>query len=202
MASINGIELKNIKERRNHEDFVIYDADIFVEGIKIGSFYESYTGGPMDIQIRTPYDIEKLKDKILETNKDLPYYFQNMKDEDDRSLWSKNSDDVLEFLLYDILKLNKWEKVFKENIENDYSSLIFITDGYHEYCYAFDSVDSESIIKYAKTLKLEFYDTTKPTYHVFSKLNDFDIYPKIYLRDIESRIGSRCIDGNIHDRKR
>lgn len=192
MAKINGLELKNVKKFKGHEDENLYQANIYLEGKKIGKWKQNYMSGPDDIDIIDKYDMKKLTDKIIELNngKKNPFCYELINKEE-YSPWGGLKDYCLDLILSHLIVLKDWEKAYKktEKIYGQPTGIVIATDGsgIHEYLMPYeDGIDKATAIEMMQKENLKFFTNKRANYMAFACLEDFNLFEEIHLSDIYS----------------
>lgn len=192
MAKINGLELKNVKEFKMHEDEQMYQASIYLEGKKIGEWKQNYTLEPDCIDISNEYDLKKLTDKIIELNngKENPFCYE-LTNKEECSPWGGLKDYCLDLIFSHLIVLNDWEKAYK-NVKEIYgpsTGIVIASDGsgIHEYIMPYENVvDKGTAIEIMQKENLKFFKNSKAKYMAFTSLEDFNLFDEVYLSDIRS----------------
>lgn len=109
MASILGIELKNIKTFRGVEYPTCYQGNVYLNGKKLGFWSQDSWGGPDSYEFKTT-ELDNLA----------------------KAYYGKDSYYDLDCLMGEILTLKDYEKLYKKIVKEGYASLVVITDGYFE----------------------------------------------------------------------
>lgn len=109
MASIKGIEVKNLKSFRGVEYPTNYQGNVFYNGKKMGFWSQDSWGGPD----RYEFDSRELDAVAKE------YYGED-------SIYD------LDCLMGELLELVDYEKNFKKAVKEGYTALVVITNGYLE----------------------------------------------------------------------
>lgn len=157
MASIKGIEIKNIKTFRGVEYPVNYQGNIYYNGKKLGFWSQDSWSGPDSYEFNTS--------KLDQIAKD--YYGPD-------SIYD------LDCLIDEVLTLKNYEKSYKKAVKEGFLTLAVVTDGYSEIAIKISSkVDKEDIIKDYRQYIDKYVD--KSTNHVrdnvkiyaFKSLSDF-----------------------------
>lgn len=192
MAKINGLELKNLKMFRGHEDELLYRGNIYLEGKKIGEWKQNYMSGPDELYISGEYDLKKLTDKIIELNngKEDPFCYE-LANTEEYSPWGGLKDYCVEILLSHLVELKDWEKEYKkaEKKHGQPTGIVIATDGtgVHEYMMSFiGGIDKETAIEMMKKENLKFFENKKAKYMAFAGLEDFNLFEEVHLSDIRS----------------
>jgi hypothetical protein len=174
MASINGIELKAIKEFRGHEYEPLVQGNIYYKGKKVGWYSQDSWGGDDHIDLDSDLKAETKN----EINEVLSSYESDTLFGGVNELYNKQYNvtfktDIFKggtFLFGDLIQLQDYEKTYKKlakkwNINNI------------AFCYKslFDS-----FVKGSKLTKEEFKeelekDKSIKLYYLFSSLEDFKV---------------------------
>ena len=159
MASIKGIELKNVKTFRGVEYPVNYQGNIYYNNKKLGFWSQDSWGGPDSYDFNT--------DELDQVAKD--YYGPD-------SIYG------LDCLIDEVLTLKNYEKSYKKAVKEGFITLAVVTDGYSETTIKVPSkVYKEEIIKDYRKYIDQYVD--KSTNHirdnvkiyVFKSLSDFTL---------------------------
>lgn len=175
MASMNGIELKAIKEFNGHDGGGYYQGNIYLDGKKIGYWSQDVWCGP-DI-FSFDRDENKFKDRIK------AYYKKNPQVDELKTLrhdtdWSNPpmtdySDNPMieEYFMNDLLELSFREKEFKKYSKKGYKVMGVID----YYSGRMPKYRSQSIFAVDKA-QIKFENETENSYTVFyESLDDFVI---------------------------
>lgn len=206
MAKINGLELKNLKNFRGHEDELLYQGNIYLEGKKIGEWKQNYMSGPDELYISDEYDLRKLTDKIIELNngkEDLFCY--ELTNREEYSPWGGLKDFCVEILLSHLVDLKDWEKLYKkaEKKYDTFTGIVIATDGtgIHEYIMPYiGGIDKGTAIEMMQKENLEFFTNKKANYMAFACLEDFNLFEEVHLSDIRS--SKHLVKNKQNDRQR
>ena len=157
MASIKGIEIKNVKTFRGVEYPVNYQGNIYYNGKKLGFWSQDSCGGPDSYDFNTSELDQIVKD----------YYGPD-------SIYN------LDCLIDEVLTLKNYEKSYKKVVKEGFLTLAVITDDYSETVIKIPSkVNKEDILKDYKKYIDRYVD--KSTNHIrdnvkiytFNSLSDF-----------------------------
>ena len=157
MASIKGIEIKNIKTFRGVEYLVNYQGNIYYNGKKLGFWSQDSCGGPDSYDFNTSELDQIAKD----------YY-------------GPDSFYDLDCLIDEVLTLKNYEKSYKKIVKEGFLTLAVVTDGYSETVIKIPAkVNKEDILKDYKKYIDRYVD--KSTNHIrdnvkiytFNSLSDF-----------------------------
>ncbi len=107
-ASINGVEIHNLRELDCDED-ILYGGDVYLDGHPIGNF-EEVLDGDMVFHIQ-PEAQEQLQTRVED-------YLEEVSDEDDQEELPND----LFFL--DLIELERYFAMFKEGLEEGYGCLL------------------------------------------------------------------------------
>lgn len=192
MAKINGLELKNLKMLSGHEGELLYQANIYLEGKKIGEWKQDYMSGPDAIDVSNEYDMKKLTDKIIELNngKEDPFCYE-LTNNEEYSPWGGLKDYCMEIILSSLADLKGWEKEYKK-AEKKYgpsAGIVIATDGsgIHEYIMPYiGEIAKETAIEIMQKENLKFFTNKKVKYMAFAGLEDFSLFEEVHLSDIRS----------------
>lgn len=114
MAIAFGVELKKLTHTRGHEGEDCTNADIYLDGKRIGYYHEILTAGGLDIHV-SDEDFARLKERAIKFRKLHPY---------PKELSNLDDDDV-ELFIYDIVKMVDYEKRYKRWIKKGYALVAF-----------------------------------------------------------------------------
>lgn len=189
MAKINGLELRELRTFKDHEDFDIYQGDIYLEGIKIGCFSDDYMNGPKHIKLVPELDYVKLNNKIVEINQGLEDPWPKSKSiaHDQRPWGNIFKDFCLELIIEDLIMLQMWENDFHKLKKKDKDiTLVIVTDGDTDYYYSLHSCDNNEAIQYCKqniSKELEFNNHKSISFFAFRTDKDFDLFDHVVIKD-------------------
>ena len=141
MAKINGLEVKSVKAFQGHDEILLYEGMLYLEGKNIGKFRENYMAGPMEVELLPELDIKKLNDRIVELNQGLSDPWKTTTN--DLCPWGENlKQHCLELMIMNIIDLKNWEREYQK-CHKKYGEITFVvgTDGYHEYFACFKGKD-------------------------------------------------------------
>ncbi len=155
MASIKGIEIKNIKTFRGEEYPRLYQGTVYFKGNKLGFWSQDSWGGP------DRYDFD-----ITELNKVSKKYY------------GVGSISDLDTLLSEIILLNDYEKKYKNAVNAGYKSIVILTDGFKETCLKVPKeTKKDAVLKiceaYIKTFENASNDKDRVKTLVFTSPKDF-----------------------------
>lgn len=137
MASINGIEIKNLKKFRDHEGAQIVQGDIWCDGKKVGFWSQDSWGGPDMFHDCEAVVTERAKLFAEGYPKEAKYAdFQS---------------DPGIFLCH-LLMLKEEEKTYNKYFKQGYPTLVCVTDGHHCCSRVFKATLTKEHLK-SKTLK-------------------------------------------------
>ncbi len=160
MASINGIEIKNLKTFKDHEGCDIAQGNIYYNGKKLGFLSQDYMSGP------DSYDFdEKILDAEVAKYRNSSFVEEKYKD-------GAN----LDCLLGDLLKLADSEKEYKRGKRKGYTTYVEATDGWHVcgyYTCAKDVFSDPYHEGFVKECKAEFFKNMPMTVKVYNDIKDF-----------------------------
>ena len=129
MASIYGVEVKNVKPFLDHEGLTIFRGSIYMDGKRIGTWCDNYMAGNSD------FDVPEKEYKELVSRADKFYDFL---------LWEDGSGELFDaepfkgdpdILISTLVKLREQEDSFKKCLKNGYKSMIVISGPYGQYDY-------------------------------------------------------------------
>ena len=156
MASIKGIELKNVKTFRGVEYPTCYQGTLYYNGKKMGFWSHDSWGGPNHYEFNTS-ELDKIA----------------------KEYYGEESYYDLDCLIDEVLNLREYEKTFKKNVKNGYDSTVVCTDGFREIVVRVPrTTDKEKAQKEAHPYTFDF--TNKSPYkdkvktYVFTSLEDFN----------------------------
>ncbi len=163
MASIKGIELKNVKEFLGHEEETLVQGNVYYKGKKVGYYSQDAWGGP-DI-FRLDYDLDSKTRKEIEdiTNNYVGgILFEKLDkltfgDNDFYMNYAKNKQIGYEYLFMELLQLLEHEKLYKK-----YSKKWHLQD---------INIVYDSLFKMHINNKLRDEDKLK-VYYKYNSLND------------------------------
>lgn len=119
MASIKGIELRNIKDFRGHEQEELTQGDVYYKGKKVGYYSQDAWGG-MDI---FDLDWQNLSKELMKEVKDITdnyiggKLFKKLDDLYDKQYnitWEHREQKGYEYLFMDLLQLLAHEETYKK----------------------------------------------------------------------------------------
>ena len=152
MAKIFGVEVKAVKNHRDHEGCTIHSGNIYVDGKKIGSWEDSYMSGPPDYDIP---DGTVWNDLVARADR----FYDTMKA--DSSAY-KGDPDVL---IYELIQLNEREKTFKECLKKGYQSMVIISGAYGQFsCLYIPGVHDDWQTRFKKYLDNVLQGLIRPEY--------------------------------------
>lgn len=184
MAKINGLEVKSVKAFQGHDEILLYEGMLYLEGKNIGKFRENYMAGPMEVELLPELDIKKLNDRIVELNQGLSDPWKTTTN--DLCPWGENlKQHCLELMIMNIIDLKNWEREYQK-CHKKYGEITFVvgTDGYHEYFACFKGKDKEGCIEICKNKEWQFYINNQPAYHAFCSIKDFQYFIPVTIDDI------------------
>jgi hypothetical protein len=157
MASIKGISIKNIKTFRGREYPTNYQGNIYYNGKKMGFWSQDDWGGP------DRYDFD-----TTELNKVAKEYY------------GEDSIYDLDCLIFEILRLVDYEKIYKKAVKAGYDSVVILSDGYAEsYIKVPREKNKDKIVKdcefYIKDFETKSRYKDKIKKFIFTDLEDFNI---------------------------
>lgn len=184
MAKINGLEVKSVKTFQGHDQILLYEGKLYLEGKNIGRFKENYIAGPMDIDLLPELDSAKLNDRIVELNQGISDPWKTTVE--DLCPWGENlKQHCLELVIMNIINLKKWEREYQK-CHKKYGEITFVvgTDGYHEYFACFNGTDKKGCIEMCENKGWQFYRNNQTSYHAFSSIEDFQYFTPVTIHDI------------------
>ena len=174
MASINGIELKGIKEFKGHEFEDLIQGNIYYKGKKVGWYSQDSWGGcdHIELDYTLPKNLLKEINDILD-NYESETLFNGISLLYDEQYNVKFKHKIFkggEFLFGDLIQLNDFEKVYKKHTKKWGTDKIAI-------CYLdlFTQVVRGSKLPLSMFTNLLYNDKNVKLYYVYSSLNDFDV---------------------------
>lgn len=155
MASIKGIQIKNVKSFRGNEWPENFQGNVYFNGKKMGFWSQDSWGGPDYFE----FDTTELDKKAKE-------------------FYGENSIYGLDCLMGEILALADNEKQYKRAIKDGFSGIVVITDGYLEWSLKVRNVtDKDAIQKMCaprvEEFKKESHDKENIKVNIFTELADF-----------------------------
>lgn len=174
MASINGIELKGVKEFKGHEFEDLIQGNIYYKGKKVGWYSQDSWGGcdHIDLNYTLPKDLLKEIKNILD-NYESETLFKGISDLYDKKYNLKFDHKIFkggEFLFGDLIQLNDFEKKYKKFSKQWGTNLIALC--YKDF-FTMNIKGSrlpkeifENLLKNDKEIKL---------YYLYSGLEDFKV---------------------------
>lgn len=155
MASIKGIEIKNVKTFKGGEYPTNYQGNIYFNGKIKGFWSQNGWGGPDQYE----FDTKEL-DAVA------------------KEFYGLDSIYDLSCLLYEILVLADYEKKYKKAVKDGFTSIVIITDGCKESCLRIpQDTDKDVILKRCYTYIRDFEKASKYKDEVktlvFTDLKDF-----------------------------
>lgn len=165
MAKINGVEIKAIKTFIDHEGAEVAQANVYINGKKVGFWSQDSWGGPDNYYGIEDIIIEKAKLFKEGCPSNAKYYdFQNDPD----------------IFMNHLLQLAEDEKLFKKYIKDGFSTLLIVTDGYHCSMARFKGKLTKSEIetrspKTIESMKENMYKNVVPKVKVFNSIKDFTV---------------------------
>ena len=162
MASINEIQVKGIKDFKDHEGYTIHQGTIYYKGKKLGSWSQDYMYGP---------DHFDFDESILEG--EVKSYAAKSEFVDDELRKVVN----LQCLLSDLMALNAIEKSYKRYSRQGYKSYAIVGNSLYNYRGWFFKQDKETCVKTQEYKNL--IKTYTPMYKhmktfVFGEQKDFN----------------------------
>lgn len=155
MASIKGIQIKNVKSFRGNEWPENFQGNVYFNGKKMGFWSQDSWGGPDYFE----FDTTELDKKAKE-------------------FYGEDSIYGLDCLMGEILALIDYEKTFKKIVKNGYTALVVITDGNLETSvYVPRLKDKDAILKeckpFVEKFKAKAINKDEIKTLVFTDLTDF-----------------------------
>lgn len=118
MAKINGIEIKNLKEFKGHEQETLYQANIYYKGKKVGFWSQDSWGGEdrIDLDYSLPKELLKEVNNILNNYESdtIFYELDNLYREQYNVTYEKHTFKGGEYLFSELLQLLEIEKNYKK----------------------------------------------------------------------------------------
>lgn len=122
MASINGYNLKKVKEFEGHEGEPCYQGEIYLKSKKVGSFKSSYTMGPMNVYFISPEAEKAFKETVKLYITNYPEQFDGAGIQWPESVgWFDDEAFILE-----LLTIKDWEKIAKKEFKKGYVSGVMV----------------------------------------------------------------------------
>jgi len=127
MASIYGVEIKNLKEFKDHEGIPAYQGTIYIDGKKQGFWSQSFDGAIVDTYEFNEKELTKRAEAYME---------------------EKGENHVLctEIFLSDLVSLMEDEKPYKKALKNGFNSYIQADDGFHYWGYMSVDANEKDIV--------------------------------------------------------
>lgn len=164
MASINGIQIKSLKQFRGHEGEPLFQGNVYYKGKLLGFWSQDAHGGICDNYSFSEYI---LKDEVKK------YVASDRVEEMYRSVAS------LENLLADLVDLTEREKEFKKFVKKGYPTMLWVTDDYHIFCGACMAISDEAVLNAFKDeiedFKKKMYKNCELKISIYRDLKDFVI---------------------------
>ena len=165
MASLNGIEIKNLKTFRGHEGEPLYQGSIYLDGKRLGYWSQDSWGASDNYDFNTTI-LQPIVNKVVMTNlvaREFKEYF------------------TVDGLIDIVLKLKNDEKVYKDNCKKGYTCTLLVTDGYHCFYTATRSkeatADKEYALRYFSDeialCKAKCYKNHRVEVKVYNRPDDF-----------------------------
>lgn len=176
MASINGIELKGIKEFKGHEFEDLIQGNIYYKGKKVGWYSQDSWGGcdHIDLDYTLPKDLLKEINDVLDNyESDTIFYgIDELYDKEYNVKWENGKKRLKggEWLFGELIQLSDFEKVYKKHTKKWGTDKIAI-------CYLdlFTQVVRGSKLPLSMFTNLLDNDKNVQLYYVYSSLNDFNV---------------------------
>lgn len=131
MASINGIQIKNLKKFKGHDCETLYQGSVYYNGKKLGSWSQDAWGGCDNYD----FDPSVLDDEVKKFAKSD--YVEDKYRDITR----------LDSLMFKLVELSENEKEYNKATRQGYNSYIVATDGYHVLSYCSTRTDKNDIVK-------------------------------------------------------
>lgn len=188
MATINGIMIKSLKQFRGHEQEVLFQGNLYLNGKKLGFWSQDSHCGPDSFQLEGGLKQVRVLDDLIKGM--YPEKAVNMGSEENPVIIKYG----LEYLLVDLIALMGDEKKFKGAMKDGYAGILVATDGYHEAVwqlpagYTLQSNDA-LLMKMDAALKntmREFFPEDKYHKHsvkIYRSLDDFVVGAPLELKD-------------------
>lgn len=166
MASINGIEIKNLKTFRDHEGAQIAQGDIWCDGKKVGFWSQDSWGGP-DL-FDGCEEIVTERAKLFAEGYPKEAEYANL--QDDPSIF-----------LDHLVALKSDEKYYNRFFKKGYKTLVCVTDGCHCCMQAFakklttEDLKSKALKPFIDDMSKEMYKDVEPTVYMYTSKDDFKI---------------------------
>jgi len=188
MASINGISIKKLNSFKGHEGETLYQGDLYLGNKKIGSWSQDAWSGPDQIHLDNKYNLEMLNEQIAKLNPD-----KSLHGAGGGQFYRIEYD--LELLAADYINLHHDEENFRNALDKGYSSIVVVSDGYHEsvinlpvpYTNKSDKELLNELSDMINNIKSTFYKENEFTKHIvkiYRSANDFNIGEPIDSKDI------------------
>lgn len=163
MAKINGIEIKAMKNFKDHEGLTIYQGNIYYNGKKLGFWSQDSYGGMDNYDFNTNIlkdEVEKFKNSDMVEDK-----FRKFAD--------------LDILLDELVKLKETEKQYNHFFKKGFASMVLVTDGYHYFYMASHLADKDAVLKemdtQIKESKKRCFKNLDISVDVYTSSDDFNI---------------------------
>lgn len=182
MATINGLNIKNLKKFKDHEGFLCYQGNIYLGKKKIAFWSQDFMGGYDTLRTEAGISSSKLYNMISLMNQDKLMIFQSLNDKEIRIPYS------LDLLMDDLIRLTNTEKQYRKAVQNGYIGILQSTDGYHVVTWKIPSTYAEKdVIKELDTelkkVHESFYKNKKYMDCYYTE-GSFDIGEPILLEQI------------------
>lgn len=115
MASINGVELKAVKNFRDHEGAPIAQGNVYCNGRKLGFWSQDSWGGPDNYD----FDVNVLNDVVENYRRGV-----KLTDERYRDLIN------IDIMLSDLIMLKEKEKTYKDCVKRGFKYFVCFDNGY------------------------------------------------------------------------
>lgn len=165
MASINGIQIKNLKKFRDHEGCEIAQGDVWYKGKKLGYWSQDYMCGP---------DTYGFDESVLSGEVEK-YAKSDYVEEKYKELCD------LDILLGDLVNIAETEKVFKKGTKTGFKTYVAASDGFHIKGYYTQDTDVEKIKKgqyhkdFIEKCRSKFFKDWDGKCNIYTSLDDFKI---------------------------
>ena len=137
MASINGVEVKNLKTFRGHEGEPLYQGSVYLNGKRLGFWSQDAWCGCDN------YDFNiHLLDSVIEKLRNT-----SLVETEYRDIFNADC------LIDKVIRLKNDEKVYKDFCKKGYQCTLLVTDGYH--CFYSATSNKEAILD--KSFALNYF---------------------------------------------
>ena len=157
MASINGVEVKNLNHFKGHEGETCLQGNVYLNGKKLGFWSQDSWGGPDLFE----FDETLLDEARLQFGEGFEETYEH-----------KRACDALEVFLVTAAWVKRLESEMNRTFRKGYSVTIFLTDGFHEFRLSIRDDDSdENLLKtyseYVESMKNDLFQNEQPLMHIF-----------------------------------